>query len=343
MNQEILLEQIIREFEKWYNKDPHKKNISHYDTIMNKNVIENYTDTEFIDFFYNFVDAGGKVQSGGKRTKNSFKLSISTNLSSFRSFVIEPFANNFDIENWFNRVKKYKYFGIGIATIYLNRINRNKYSILNNKTLRALRELKFNIPFNKNFSTYLDVNKVQIQLIKKFPNLENFYKTDALNHFLIGTPKGRQLIIDNIYKEQIEDNYEQEEILDTINDNSDLDEKDKLLSQIEKNQKTKEELIIVNSQQFKRYNYIMALLKKYRNYECQFCSTKIQKANGEYYIEACHIKPKSIGGKDTITNILILCPNCHKLLDYGKREDEIHSKEKYEVKLNGKNFKVTLK
>jgi len=55
MNQEILLEQIIREFEKWYNKDPHKKNISHYDTIMNKNVIENYTDTEFIDFFYNFV------------------------------------------------------------------------------------------------------------------------------------------------------------------------------------------------------------------------------------------------------------------------------------------------
>lgn len=343
MNQEILLTQIIREFEKWYNKDPHKKNMSYYDNIMNKNQIENYSDAEFINFFYNFVDAGGKVQSGGKRTKNSFKESISMNLSSFRTFVIEPFNNNFNLENWFNRIKNYKYFGIGIATIYLNRINRDKYSILNNKTLRALRELKFSLAFNKNFSTYSDVNKIQLQLIKIFPNLENLYKTDALNHFLIGTPKGRQLIIDNIYKEQIEDNYEQEEILDNLNENIDLDEKEKLIAQIEKNQKTKEELIIVNTKQFKRYNYIMALLKKYRNYECQFCSTKIQKASGDYYIEACHIKPKSIGGKDTINNILILCPNCHKLLDYGKKEDEIHNREKYEVKLNGKHFKVDLK
>ena len=342
MAQKIFLKKIIIEFEKWYNKDPHRKNINYYDSIIRKEILENYSNKEFIKFFYNFVDDGGKIQSGGKRTKNSFKRSISANLSSFRHFTLEPFSKNFDLEDWFNRIKDYKYFGIGIATIYLNRVNRNKYSVLNNKTLRALRELKYDIPFNKNFSTYLEVNKIQKMIIKKFPIFNNLYKVDALNHFLIGTSKGRLLILDSVYKQQIEDNYEQEEILDNINDNNDFEDKKKLLAQIEKNQKKKEEVIEVNLKQYKRYNYTIALLKKYRDYECQFCSTKIQKANGDFYIEACHIKPKSIGGKETINNILILCPNCHKLFDYGKREDKIHNKEKYEVILNGKIYKTKL-
>lgn len=87
----------------------------------------------------------------------------------------------------------------------------------------------------------------------------------------------------------------------------------------------------------------MVLIKKYRRYQCQFCSTTIQKANGDYYIEACHIKPKAEGGKDSFDNILILCPNCHKLFDFGKREDEHYSEDFYSVKINGVEYKASLK
>ena len=79
------------------------------------------------------------------------------------------------------------------------------------------------------------------------------------------------------------------------------------------------------------------------DYKCQFCSTKILKANGDYYIEACHIKAKAEGGKDRLNNILILCPNCHKLFDYGNRENEKRTKDKYSVFINGKKYKALLK
>ena len=35
------------------------------------------------------------------------------------------------------------------------------------------------------------------------------------------------------------------------------------------------------------------------------------------YIEKCHIIPKQYGGWDGRDNVLILCPNHHKLLDAG--------------------------
>jgi predicted restriction endonuclease len=87
----------------------------------------------------------------------------------------------------------------------------------------------------------------------------------------------------------------------------------------------------------------MAQIKKYRNFKCQFCSTTIIKENGDYYIEACHIKAKADGGKDTIDNILILCPNCHKRFDYAKRENEKKTDSDYFVTLNGKEYKAILR
>jgi len=34
--------------------------------------------------------------------------------------------------------------------------------------------------------------------------------------------------------------------------------------------------------------------------------------------DVCHIVPRKKGGEDIIENILILCPNCHRLYDKGK-------------------------
>ena len=333
---------IITEFEKWYDSKEHTNTNDDYRELIEKSKIISLNDVELIEFFYNFVAVGGKVQSGGERTKNPFKESISRNIKLFKSFILEPFNTNFNFEDWFIRIADFKYFGVGIATIYLNRINDKQYSILNNKTIKTLRELGFNISSSKNLVNYKKVNEIQNEWILNYPSLNNLYKVDAINEFLIGSDKGRKLLSEYVYMELIEDTFEQNEIIENENDFESLN-KNEILQIILDKQKNKDELIKINNVSYKRNNYVMALIKKYRDYTCQFCSTTILKESGDYYIEACHIKPKAEGGKDVFENILILCPNCHKLFDYAKREKVTQTNEIYEVKLNGKLFKAILK
>ena len=334
---------IVIEFEKWYSVDEHSKNIDIYKKLITKENIESLSNKDFIDFFYKFVEAGGMVQSGGNRTKHKFKEFIVKNLPSFKLFILEPFNDDFNFEDWFKRRENHKFFGIGIATIYLNRINNTQYSILNKKTLEAMRKLGYNISSIPNLANYKKVNEIQNKWISTYPSIDNLYKADALNHFLIGTEKGKQLLRDFEYNKIIEDNSEQDEIIEDIKSEIEgLDEK-KILQKIIDNEKIKHEIIEIKSKKYKRHNYLMVLIKKYRNYKCQFCKTVILKKSGDYYIEACHIKSKSDGGKDTLNNILVLCPNCHKLFDYAKRDEVKHTIDEYIVKLNETKYKAYLK
>ncbi|WP_429104392.1 HNH endonuclease [Aeromonas allosaccharophila] len=52
---------------------------------------------------------------------------------------------------------------------------------------------------------------------------------------------------------------------------------------------------------------------------CQICRTTIELQNGQLYSEAHHIIPLGSphNGPDTPGNMLVLCPNCHVLCDYG--------------------------
>ena len=52
--------------------------------------------------------------------------------------------------------------------------------------------------------------------------------------------------------------------------------------------------------------------------ECQFCGEAlVVNSEGRRYSEACHIKPISLDGPDDLSNVLSLCPNHHKILDWG--------------------------
>ncbi len=53
------------------------------------------------------------------------------------------------------------------------------------------------------------------------------------------------------------------------------------------------------------------------DFKCQICDFTFQKRDGTYYIEAAHIIPLKDGGTDAPENIVILCPNHHKMLDEG--------------------------
>ncbi|MEZ5497355.1 MAG: HNH endonuclease [Gammaproteobacteria bacterium] len=103
------------------------------------------------------------------------------------------------------------------------------------------------------------------------------------------------------------------------------------------------ETITIKQKTYKRDNKTIAQIKILRDFKCQICGKNIKKANGEFYIEAAHIKPKREKGRETPENILILCPNHHKEFDYGLRKILNQNKDLVEFELNGQKYKLNLK
>jgi len=340
MDRKTYLNKVIAEFENWWINDQHSSNLDFYKKTISKTYLTSLSKNDFIDFFYEFVKDGGHVQSGGDRTKNRFRDTVLKDFNSFKQFTLKPFQEKFSLKDWFQQLDRFPGFGVGIATIYLNRIDNKIYPIMNNKTLKALNKLGYKISSSKNWKNYKLVKEYQDNLISEYSILDNYFKADALNHFIVAVYQGQELIFDYLQIETFEDELEQHEIERNIQKDLDKEELHRKIIDCENN---KSEKIIINGKTYKRHNYLMTQIKKYRDYKCQFCSTTILKANGNYYIEACHIKAKSEGGNDSLDNILILCPNCHKLFDCGSREKEKHTKDTYSVIINGKKYKASLK
>jgi predicted HNH restriction endonuclease len=59
-------------------------------------------------------------------------------------------------------------------------------------------------------------------------------------------------------------------------------------------------------------------LKILYGYRCQICDTRLELKSG-FYCEAHHIKPlgRPNNGPDKESNLIIVCPNHHTLLDFG--------------------------
>lgn len=335
-----MLDSLMERFETWWESDAHRTNMNRYDKTITKEYLSSLSNDDFINFFYEFVSVGGYVQSGGSRSKNLFRNTLEQNLKGFRKFVLLPFEENFSLENWFNQIENYPYFGLGIATIYLNRVNKNKYSIMNNKTLSALKKLGYPISSTKNWGTYLAVFYIQKELLRAYKNLKNFYKVDALNHFIIAVDSGYEFVSEfqNLSK-KLSDEMESEQLLTEIDKEND---KSLLLEKIIQNSKSTVEFVNIKGIRYKRYNYVMSLIKQYRGFECQFCGINIPKKDGGFYIETCHIKSKSTKGDDILENILTLCPNCHKIFDLNERLNEKLTKQTYQVTINNQNYSVKL-
>lgn len=343
MNREKYLKEIIDEFQEWYIPNNHNKNIDYYKETITKDYLQTLSKNDFKKFFTNFIYEGGKVQSGGERSKHKYIATLNNDYSNFKSFVLEPFDKNFNLQDWFKRIDEFNGFGIGIATIYLNRVNTDVYPIMNNKTINASNKLGYQISSTKNFTNYELVKKIQTYLITQFPVLENFYKADAFNHFIIAEYEGKWLIDSYIQLNAFDDRLEQEKIEHLVETETKKTTRDELYQQIVNCENEKTEYIEVHGKKVKRHNYLMVKIKEYRGYKCQFCSHEIPKENGGFYIEACHINAKYSGGKDSLENILILCPNCHKLFDNWSHENENWTKNEYRVTLNGKEYKAKIK
>jgi hypothetical protein len=91
-------------------------------------------------------------------------------------------------------------------------------------------------------------------------------------------------------------------------------------------------------------SHIINVLKEINNFKCQFpgCNMIIPKRNGGYYVEVAHIKSVAKGGQSVIGNLLVLCPNHHKLIDYGKLEISIQTEKVLKGSLNGEKFEIKI-
>lgn len=105
---------------------------------------------------------------------------------------------------------------------------------------------------------------------------------------------------------------------------------------------TDPEEIIVNHKTYKRDNKTIAQIKILRDFKCQICSTTIIKKDGSKYVEAAHIKPKHRKGRETLENIILLCPNHHKEFDLGQLEIKLHDLSNIEFRLNEQDYKIKL-
>ena len=175
----------------WYNQQPDREN--HYGNQITFQHLNSLNKKEFIRFFYDFYAEGGNVQSGGNRTKNLFKESLTNNFPAFKEYLLQPFRDDFSAADWLMKRKDFYYWGEGISTIYLNRIDPDKYPVINNKTLDGLKLLGWKI--RGSYPAKLeDVRVAQRSLIEAFPDLKNFYKIDLLNQFIVAEPEGQEMI-----------------------------------------------------------------------------------------------------------------------------------------------------
>lgn len=87
---------------------------------------------------------------------------------------------------------------------------------------------------------------------------------------------------------------------------------------------------------------IIQKLKAKYGYRCQFpgCDATIPSRNGNLYCEVAHILPVAKGGHSVRINLLVLCPNHHKMFDHGVLAIEVNTRTTISGKLNSKPFTI---
>jgi predicted restriction endonuclease len=84
-----------------------------------------------------------------------------------------------------------------------------------------------------------------------------------------------------------------------------------------------------------RDHRIIEDVKRIYDNRCQICGFTFKEKNGEFYSEGHHLIPLSEGGTQERDNIVILCPNHHRMIHYADVEIDDLKHEKREVKING--------
>jgi len=95
---------------------------------------------------------------------------------------------------------------------------------------------------------------------------------------------------------------------------------------------------------FARDPKLAAAMKVKNNHRCQICEKLTFKTkDGIYFTESHHIIPRAKGGPDVPSNIVIVCPNCHKIFDKGNDDSKIKAYRKLRKNKLFSDFSILLK
>jgi len=120
------------------------------------------------------------------------------------------------------------------------------------------------------------------------------------------------------------------------------DELDELIASIDKRNRTESAYRHTReSRPFRRDPALSATLKTKYNDRCQICNTTYRIRRG-FFCDTHHIKPLSAGGMDVSDNILVLCPNHHRLFDRSRIEIISRDKSHIKTKVGEQIFEAKL-
>ena len=86
---------------------------------------------------------------------------------------------------------------------------------------------------------------------------------------------------------------------------------------------------------------LSSYIKQLRNDRCQICGANYDLGN-KYFCEAHHIIPLSAGGLDQSSNMIVVCPNHHKIMDNVPVEVLEESDDELKIEFEGKEYCIKL-
>ena len=215
--------------------------------------------------------------------------------------------------------------------------------------IRAIKDYSVLFPFYLNAEKYKEDGERFIGQIgfsyKNDDLVKNIIMDEILElkkHKLFGNEYIKLVNIFNYYFGEINFNtndIEQTELITIFANKT----KEQLINELQNdNDEENDDFITVNHKQYKRNNVNIAKIKLIRGFSCQICGMSIVKKDGTKYIEAAHIKAKSKGGKETLSNIILLCPNHHKEFDLGNSKIITHDQHNVKLIINNNEYEIML-
>jgi len=89
------------------------------------------------------------------------------------------------------------------------------------------------------------------------------------------------------------------------------------------------------AKRYERDKSLTSYLKLRRGSACQICGFTFTKKNGTDYCEVHHLEWLAHGGLDVLSNMLVLCANCHRCFHYGNINIINHTPSQLIVDVNG--------
>jgi predicted restriction endonuclease len=78
--------------------------------------------------------------------------------------------------------------------------------------------------------------------------------------------------------------------------------------------------VLVSTYEFERNPYVVYEALRLAGDSCQGCGGNapfVRKSDGSPYLEVHHVQPLADGGRDCLSNVVCLCPNCHRQRHFG--------------------------